>query len=76
MSNNNFNKISYNNEIVEIVSTSGGTIILNRDNVIVASEVSEILYRELLENPNIYKIDVLPLKRYMDEGAKYIKKEE
>ena len=42
-----------------------------KDNVILASEISEAQYRELLTNPYVDKMDVLPLKRYADEGIKY-----
>jgi hypothetical protein len=43
-----------------------------RDNVIMASEISEAQYRELLNSQYIDKLDVLPLKRYGDVGIQYI----
>ena len=63
-----FTSLAYNDEIKDQILVSGGTIIFMRDNVIVASEISEAQYRELLNNTNISKLDVLPLKRYGDEG--------
>ena len=63
--------ITYNDEIENLIFASGGTIVFMKDNVIVATEVSEAQYRELLNNPYISKIDVLPLKRYKNEGIKY-----
>jgi hypothetical protein len=65
-------KLSYTDEIKNEIINSGGTILLIKDNVLIASEVSESQYLELLKNPNIIKMDVLPLKRYVDEGIKYI----
>jgi hypothetical protein len=46
-----------------------------KDNIIVASEVSEAQYRELLNNPYVEKLDVLPLKRWKNEGIKYTQNE-
>lgn len=66
-----FTNTTYTNEIKEEIVLSGGTIIFIKDNVIVASEVSEAEYRELLNNPNIDKLDVLPLKRYGYDSTTY-----
>lgn len=66
-----FKKSTYVDDIKELIISSGGTIIFIKDNVIVASELSEAQYRELLDNPYIDKLDVLPLKRYGNEGIKY-----
>lgn len=68
-----FTNLSYVNEIKEQITLSGGTIIFTKDNLIIASEVSEDEYRELLKNPYIDKLDVLPAKRYGYEGIKYDK---
>lgn len=62
---------TYNDEIIDYISTSGGTVVFQRDNVVMASEISEAQYRELLNNPYVTKIDILPLKRYKNEGVKY-----
>ena len=61
---------TYNNEIKDYIISSGGTIVFQRDNVIMASEISEEQYRELLNNQHISKIDILPLKRYKNQGIK------
>lgn len=66
-----FKGISYVNEIKNEIILSGGTIVFMRDNVLMASEISEAEYRELLNNPHISKLEVLPLKRYGNEGVKY-----
>ena len=66
-----FNNLSYVNEIKDQIVNSGGTIVFMKNNVIVASEISEAEYRELLNSPYIDKLDVLPLKRYGNEGVKY-----
>lgn len=65
------NKSTYTDEIKEQITTSGGTIVFVKDNIIVASEISEAQYRELLNSPFISKVDILPLKRYANEGIKY-----
>jgi hypothetical protein len=70
-----FLKLTYNDKITEQISKSGGTIVFTKDNIIVASEISEAQYRNLLINPYVQKIDVLPLKRYANEGIKYIENE-
>lgn len=59
-----FNNLTYNDDITNSITASGGTVVFIKDNVIIASEISEMQYRELLQNPYISKIDVLPLKRY------------
>jgi hypothetical protein len=64
-------KITYNDTIKEDIVASGGTIIFIKDNIIVASEISEEHYRILLDSPYISKIDVLPLKRYKNETQEY-----
>lgn len=58
---------TYNEEITELITASGGTIVFERYNVIMASEISEEQYRDLLSNPYISKLDVLPLKRYTEK---------
>lgn len=59
-----YQNLSYIPEIKEQILLSGGTIVYTKDNIIIATEISEAEYVELLKNPNIYKMDVLPAKRY------------
>lgn len=67
-----FKGLSYVNEIKDEIISSGGTIVFMRDNILMASEVSEAEYRQLLNNPYISKLDILPLKRYGNQGTQYI----
>lgn len=69
-----FTTLTYNDDIKNAIIKSGGTIVFTKDNIIVASEISESQYRELLKNPYIEKIDILPLKRYKNELTPYIEK--
>jgi hypothetical protein len=55
---------TFNPEISNLVTNEGGTVIYSSGNIIIASEVSEELYRELLKSPYIDSLEVLPLKRY------------
>lgn len=66
-----FSNLTYNDEIKGSIVKSGGTIVFIKDNIIVATEISESQYRELLKHPHIDKMDVLPLKRYGNDGTKY-----
>lgn len=66
-----YTSTTYVDEIKKEIILSGGTVIHVRNNIIVASEISEAEYRELLKNPYIDKLDVLPLKRYANEGVTY-----
>jgi len=68
-----FRELTYSSDIKDQIVNSGGTIIFMRDNVIMASEISEAQYRELLNSPYIEKLDVLPLKRYGNVGVQYTK---
>lgn len=72
MTNSIFTNLTYTDDIKNQIVSSGGTIIFIKDNVLVASEVSESQYRELLNSPYVDKIDVLPLKRYANTGVQYI----
>ena len=69
--NSLFKNLSYSDEIKTSIIISGGTIVFLKDNIIIASEVSEAQYRELLINTHVDKIDVLSLKRYGDVGTQY-----
>jgi len=68
-----FTNSTYNEEIKNDIIASGGTVVFMRDNVIMASEISEKQYINLINNPYVYKIDVLPLKRYKNQGVEYNK---
>lgn len=58
---------TYNDIIIEEISNSGGTIIFVKENVIIASNISESEYRSLLNSSYINKIDILPLKDYITQ---------
>lgn len=58
---------TYNDIIIEEISRSGGTIIFVKENVIIASNISESEYRSLLNSSYINKIDILPLKDYITQ---------
>jgi len=66
-----FKNLSYVDDVKDQIILSGGTIVFMKDNIIVASEVSEAEYRELLTNPYVDKLDVLPLKRFGNVGSNY-----
>lgn len=66
-----YTNTTYVDDIKSEIIASGGTIIHVRNNIIIASEISESEYRELLKNPYIDKLDVIPFKRYANEGVTY-----
>ena len=66
-----FRSLTYSDDIKNQIINSGGTIVFMRDNVIMATEISEAQYREFLNSPYIEKLDVLPLKRYGNVGTQY-----
>lgn len=53
-----------NSEIEYNVRQHNGTIVYSFNNIIIASEVSEALYNELLKDPYVQYIQDLPLKKY------------
>ena len=55
---------TFNPEISNLINNEGGTVIYSSGNILIASEISEELYRELLKSPYIITLEVLPLKRY------------
>jgi len=55
---------TFNTEISNLIKNEGGGVVYQSGNIIVASEISEELYRELLKNSYIDSLEVLPLKRY------------
>lgn len=55
---------TYNDVIKDEITYSGGTIVFVRDNLIIASEISEAEYKSLIMSPYVDKIDIVPLKRY------------
>ncbi len=66
-----FTNSTYNEHILNSILTSGGTLVFVRDNVMMISELSEEQYNALLNDPYVDRVDVLPLKRYANEGIKY-----
>ena len=68
-----FRNLTYTDNIKDQIIVSGGTVVFVKDNVMIASEISEAQYRELLNSPYIDKLDVLPLKRYGNVGVQYTK---
>lgn len=58
---------TFNPEISNLIKNEGGTVVYSAGNIIVASEISEELYRELLKSPYIDTLEVLPLKRYNEK---------
>ena len=56
--------LTYVSTLKDSIIKSGGTVVFIRDNVMLATEISEAQYRDLLNNPYVDKIDVLPIKRY------------
>ena len=66
-----FRDLTFDDNIKDQIINSGGTVVFIKDNILIASEVSESLYRELLLSPYIDKMDVLSLKRYYDVGTQY-----
>jgi hypothetical protein len=63
--------LTYVTPLKESILKSGGTVVFVRDNLILATEISEEQYRDLLNNPYVDKIDVLPIKRYGDNISPY-----
>ena len=55
---------TFNPEISKLINNEGGTVIYSSGNILIASEISEELYRELLKSPYIESVKDLPLKRY------------
>jgi len=55
---------TFNPEISNLIKNEGGAVVYSTGNIIVASEISEELYQELLKSSYIESLEVLPLKRY------------
>lgn len=56
--------LSFNTTIEDDIRFNGGNVLYTYDNIIIASEISESFYKELLKNPDIEYIESLPLKRF------------
>jgi len=56
--------LRYNSEIEENITQNGGTILYSYNNIIVASEISDESYSDLMKNNNIDFLQDLPLKKY------------
>lgn len=68
--NNSENLLNYNTSIENEIKNYGGSVLYKFNNIIIASEISETVYKELLKNPDIDYIESLPLKKYI--GNDYI----
>ena len=66
-----FSDLTYVGPLKDSIIKSGGTVVFVRDNVILATEISEAQYRELLNSPYIQKMDILPIKRYGENLITY-----
>jgi hypothetical protein len=56
--------LKYNSSIIESIGNNNGKIVYSYDNIIIATEINDMLYNELLKNPYIDFIETLPLKQY------------
>ena len=56
--------LRFNIEVENLIKQNSGTIIYSFNNIIIASEVNESLFKDLLKNPYIDYIQDLPLKSY------------
>lgn len=56
--------LTYNASIENEIKNYGGAVLYKNDNIIIASNISEDFYKELLKNPNIDYIESLPLRKY------------
>ena len=70
--NNQENLIRYNSLIENDIISNGGTVVYSYNNIIMASEISEELFKELQKNPYIEYIQDLPLKKYGEVDTKLI----
>jgi hypothetical protein len=61
--------LTYNKEVEHTITQNGGTIVYSKDNIVIGSEISEELYRELLKNTYIESVFILPLKRYTSQDT-------
>ena len=63
---------TYLPEVESTIKQNGGNIVYANNNIIITSEISEELYRELLKNPYIQSIHILPLKRYTGQDTQTV----
>lgn len=56
--------LRFNSEVEYNIRQHNGTIVYSFNNIIIASEISDTLYSELLKDPYIEYIQDLPLKKY------------
>lgn len=57
------NFIYDNKSIIDIIQNSGGTVLHEKYNVIVATDITDELYDSLINNQSIDKINILSLKK-------------
>lgn len=58
--------LRYNSDIEKSIRAHGGTVLYSYNNIIIASEIIDVLYSELQKDPTIEFIQDLPLKKYGD----------
>ena len=58
--------LRYNSDIETSIRAHGGSVIYSYNNIIIATEISDVLYSELQKNTTIEYIQDLPLKKYGD----------
>lgn len=56
--------LTYNNEIEDSITKNGGKIVYAYNNIIMATEISDVYYTELAKSPYVDSIYDVPLKRY------------
>jgi len=61
--------LTYNQEIERDIKMAGGTVLYSNNNIIIGSEISEEVYRNLLKNPYVDSMYILPLKKYTGQNT-------
>ena len=64
--------LRYNSIIENDITQNGGTVLYSFNNIIIASEISEIFFKSLQNNTYIEYINSLPLKKYGDVNTNLI----
>ena len=56
--------LTYRHEVEALINQHQGIVVYSKDDVIIASDISDSFYNELLKRPYIQIMNTLPLKRY------------
>lgn len=64
--------LRFNIEVENTIKQNSGTIVYSFNNIIIASEINDSLFKELLKSPYIDYIQDLPLKSYGDIDSSLI----